>query len=109
MLEKDFCPHCLMEENDSFLFCLEYFLVKADQDKVILTGDANADGQVDVTDARLLLQAAVGKITLSQQQMVTTDIGGDGINLTDARLVLQHATGKIPRLPDRSCYRYLSK
>lgn len=104
-----YLPMDLLIEAEPFPFYLEYCLAMADQDNLILIGDVNADGQVDLTDARLLLKAAVGKITLDQRQKVMADIGGDGVNATDARLVLQYAVGKIPRLPDRSCYRVLLK
>ena len=59
------------------------------------TGDLNADNQINTTDARLLLQAAVDKLTLSDEQAAVADVNGDGVSdTTDARLVLQYAVGK---------------
>ena len=59
------------------------------------TGDLNADNQINTTDARLLLQAAVDKLTLSDEQASVADVNNDGVSdTTDARLVLQYAVGK---------------
>ena len=59
------------------------------------TGDLNADNQINTTDARLLLQTAVDKLTLSDEQATVADVNGDGVSdTTDARLVLQYAVGK---------------
>lgn len=60
------------------------------------TGDVDGDGDVDTTDARLTLQAAVGPIELTGAQTAAADIDGDGdVDTTDARLILQKAVGKI--------------
>lgn len=59
-------------------------------------GDVNGDGAVNTTDARLVLQYAVGKISDSDLDLSVADVNGDGqINTTDARLILQFAVGKI--------------
>ena len=59
------------------------------------TGDLNADNQINTTDARLLLQTAVDKLTLSDEQATVADVNNDGVSdTTDARLVLQYAVGK---------------
>lgn len=59
-------------------------------------GDLNGDGLVDTTDARLTLQATVGKLELDVGQVELTDVNGDyKIDTTDARLILQMAVGKI--------------
>ncbi len=62
----------------------------------IYAGDVNQDGVVDTTDARILLQAAVGKIYCSSDMRFFGDMDGNGkIETTDARLVLQTAVGKL--------------
>ncbi len=59
-------------------------------------GDVDKNGTVNSTDARLVLQYAVGKIGDSALFLATADVNGDGtINSTDARLILQFAVGKI--------------
>lgn len=64
------------------------------------TGDINGDGKIDTTDARLALQYAVGKITLTEAQQAVGDVNGDSkVDTTDARLILQKAVGKIDTFP----------
>lgn len=61
-------------------------------------GDLNADGVINTTDARLALQASVGKLTLSAEQAAAADVNQDqSANTTDARLILQYAVG-IPTI-----------
>ena len=63
-------------------------------------GDVDGNNTIDSTDARLVLQYAVGKIDESKLNTATADVDGDGaINSTDARLILQYAVGKITELP----------
>ena len=65
-----------------------------------LIGDVNVDGTVDTTDARLVLQHAVGKSVLKEEEQMMADVNGDGwVNTTDARLILQYAVGKIEAFP----------
>lgn len=59
-------------------------------------GDVNEDGKINSSDALLILQSAVGKITLSATQTLAADVNKDGkINSSDALKVLQYAVGKI--------------
>ena len=59
-------------------------------------GDVNNDGKINSSDALLILQSAVGKITLSATQTLAADVNKDGkINSSDALKVLQYAVGKI--------------
>ncbi|MBE6767351.1 MAG: hypothetical protein E7549_00390 [Ruminococcaceae bacterium] len=58
-------------------------------------GDVDGDGKVTSTDARLALQAAVGKVTLTEKQAIAADQNGDGtVDSTDARQILQRAVKK---------------
>ena len=68
--------------------------------KNVVIGDANGDGKVDTTDARLILQHAVGKIQLDIAILPQADADGNGeVDTTDARLVLQFAVNKISKFP----------
>ena len=61
----------------------------------LLKGDVDGNGTVDSTDARLALQAAVGKVTLTEKQKIAADMNDDGkVDSTDAREILQKAVDK---------------
>jgi hypothetical protein len=58
-------------------------------------GDVNFDGAVDSSDARIVLQAAVGKVTLSEKELAVADADESGeIDSSDARVILQVSVGK---------------
>ena len=64
-------------------------------ESAVTFGDVNGDNNIDSTDARLVLQYAVGKIsTLTVAEAADVD-GNNKIDSTDARLILQYAVGKI--------------
>ena len=59
-------------------------------------GDANRDLSVTVSDALLILQNSVGKITFNERQTTLCDVDGDSaVTVTDALLVLQKTVNKI--------------
>lgn len=59
-------------------------------------GDANRDLLVTVSDALLILQNSVGKITFNERQTTLCDVDGDSaVTVTDALLVLQKTVNKI--------------
>ena len=64
-------------------------------------GDADGDGKITSTDARLALQIAVNKIDRSSvSKPAALDVDGDGgVTSTDARLILQFSVGKIDAFP----------
>lgn len=63
-------------------------------------GDVDGDCTVTSTDARLVLQYAVGKVTEEDLNVALADVDSDGeITSTDARLILQKAVGKIDTFP----------
>jgi len=69
-----------------------------DPDSVMI-GDVNGNGKVDSTDARLVLQYAVKKIS-SLDALDAADVDGNGrVDSTDARLILQYAVRKITQFP----------
>ncbi|MCL2487699.1 MAG: extracellular solute-binding protein [Oscillospiraceae bacterium] len=62
-------------------------------------GDVNMDGDVTITDARLILQSLVGKILLTDEQKKLADVDLCGkAAISDARMVLQFIVGKISTL-----------
>lgn len=60
-----------------------------------LQGDVDSSGDITTTDARLMLQYAVGKVTEADVNTRLADVDGDGaVTTTDARLALQYTVGK---------------
>jgi hypothetical protein len=63
-------------------------------------GDVDGNNTIDSTDARLVLQYAVGKIDATALNTAVADVDGSGtVDSTDARLILQKAVGKIQKFP----------
>lgn len=61
-------------------------------------GDVDANGDISAADALLALQAATGKLKLTDTQQSTADVDEkDGVTSSDALLILQFATQKIRR------------
>ena len=59
-------------------------------------GDLDKNGKVETKDALTVLQAAVGKIQLDEEQTRLADVNEDGkVGTDDALQVLQMAVGKI--------------
>jgi len=53
-----------------------------------------------ITDARMVLQHLVGKITLTEEELDVADVDGDAkVTIADARLILQMLVGKIDEFP----------
>ncbi len=66
----------------------------------LLLGDANMDGRVDSTDARLALQYYAGLIAKDDIYFFFTDVTGERrVDSTDARLILQYYAGLIDEFP----------
>ncbi|MGI6265012.1 MAG: dockerin type I repeat-containing protein, partial [Acutalibacteraceae bacterium] len=61
-----------------------------------LEGDADGNGEITAADALMALQAATGKIDLTDAQKAAADVDGNGeVTAADALAILQFATGKI--------------
>jgi hypothetical protein len=57
-------------------------------------GDVNLDDAVDVQDVRLLLQAALGMITLTDAQLSTADLNEDGkVDMDDVSILAKYLIG----------------
>ena len=82
-------------------------LAKAETEKEealkVLAGDVDGNDKTDSTDARLVLQYAVGKIDDTALNTAVADVDGNGkVDSTDARMILQKAVGKIEIFPVES-------
>ena len=63
-------------------------------------GDLNADGDVNVADAILVLRSIVGLVSLEPYQALIADVNGDGnVNVGDAILILRYIVGLIQEFP----------
>ena len=66
----------------------------------IVYGDVDGDGEISSSDARLVLQYAVKKISGQALALSAADVSGDGtVDSTDARWILQAAVKKIDQFP----------
>ncbi|MGI6264097.1 MAG: metallophosphoesterase [Acutalibacteraceae bacterium] len=62
----------------------------------VILGDVDGESGVTAADALMALQAATGKIELTDTRATAADVDGVvGISAADALLILQFATGKI--------------
>lgn len=79
---------------------IERFPTLDSQPRTILMGDVDQTQSLTVSDARLVLQHAVDKITLTDESVLAADVNGDQtITVSDARLILQKAVNKIDQFP----------
>ena len=74
---------------------------KAFLDPVLLSevaskGDLNADGKVDIMDARKAKRAAMKEITLTESEFAAADLNGDGkVDIMEARKIKRAAMKEI--------------
>jgi len=69
----------------------------------IRLGHVSGGEKLSVTDARMVLQHLVGKITLDAEQLDIANVsGGTTLSVSDARLILQMLVGKITEFPRKS-------
>ena len=65
---------------------------------VVAFGDINGTGGITAEDARLVLQAFVGKISFTTEQNLKADVDGNGkIDAGDALDILKRSVGKIKK------------
>ena len=69
-------------------------------EKTYILGDVNGDGQVDTTDAKLVMQYDLGLVDKTALILVAADVNGDGnVDTTDAKLIMQLDLGLIDQFP----------
>lgn len=84
---------------------VNYLPFKTDGANFPLTGDPSLNGIIQAYDAALVLQHAVGLITLDNRQIIAADVSGNGsVTAYDASLILRYVIGFINYFPvwDRS-------
>lgn len=66
----------------------------------VLYGDVNADGEVNMDDAGLLIRYCSGLLELTEDQQAIADVNGDGtIDISDAGMLVQYCNGLIDSFP----------
>ncbi len=61
---------------------------------LVVVGDVNADGRATTVDARTIVKAVLGAVSLDEAQTLAADFdGNDTMNTTDVRAILQSITG----------------
>jgi hypothetical protein len=96
LLEKE---DATAEELQAALTALRTALIPQPEYDYTL-GDVDANGGVDSSDARMVLQAAVSKVTLDETQQLAADVDGDNkVDSSDARWILQYAVKKVTAFP----------
>ncbi len=66
----------------------------------ITYGDVDGDQKVTAADALEVLKSVVGKVTLTDEQIVKADVDGSGkVDAADALDILKKVVGKIDRFP----------
>ena len=62
----------------------------------VVLGDFNGDGQIDTTDAKLIMQYDLGLLDADELSLMASDVNSDGVvDTTDAKLVMQFDIGLI--------------
>ena len=65
----------------------------------ITYGDIDGDGDLDMTDASLVMQYVNGS-EMTEKQIAASDVDGDGdVDMTDVSLILQYVNGMITKFP----------
>ena len=78
----------------ALVFAVQTFVVTVAAVLAQACGDLNSDGAVNVSDAIITLQIAVGLVELTPALQIVGDLNhGGAINVSDAIMILQHIVG----------------
>ncbi|MBQ7549078.1 MAG: dockerin type I repeat-containing protein, partial [Clostridia bacterium] len=86
-------------ENGYIVFKTDHFSDWAIvQHADITIGDVNGDGNINSSDALMVLQHSVGLETLTGDRFTAADVNRDTvINSSDALMILQYSVGNISK------------
>jgi len=80
--------------NGAAWYCISDINSDINKENNNLKGDANLDKEVNLADAKIVLQAALGVTKLSGQEQINADVNDDGkVDLKDAKIVLKTSLG----------------
>ncbi|MGI6264334.1 MAG: GDSL-type esterase/lipase family protein [Acutalibacteraceae bacterium] len=89
-------PYASQESVDGMIDELRAAAAALETAPAYTAGDVDESGTVTAADALMALQAATGKIELTDAQTLAADVDGNpGVSASDALMILQFATGKI--------------
>ncbi len=60
---------------------------------IVVLGDVDGDGEINVADARLALRQAVSLENLNGVYLFAGKVGGDSVGVSEARKILRAAVG----------------
>ena len=94
--------HCTESGGDSLI--VDQFEVWGREGETpvepVIIGDVDGDGEVDVSDALLLMRCVMGLEELDDEQLAQADVDGDGeVTMTDCLLIQRYAMGIIGSFP----------
>ena len=61
--------------------------------EIVVLGDVDGDGEINVADARLALRQAVSLENLNGVYLFAGKVGGDSVGVSEARKILRAAVG----------------
>ncbi len=61
--------------------------------EIVILGDVDGDGEINVADARLALRQAVSLENLNGVYLFAGKVGGDSVGVSEARKILRAAVG----------------
>lgn len=84
------------EEMYEYVSAWYEILAAEEGQQPVVPGDANGDGDLDVTDALIALRYSMGLLLLGEEALSACDVDHDGsVAVTDALMILRRAMGII--------------
>lgn len=106
--QNDITVHCSKDDTDLQVFLDNYKIKTEFIENEQLCGDANCDGQIDMADVVLIMQALANpnkydengraEIHLTTNGKSNADINGDGLTVKDAQIIQKYLLKIVPVL-----------
>ncbi|MGN0502828.1 MAG: C1 family peptidase [Ruminococcus sp.] len=87
------------QDNSTYVYPQEK-LSSASTNRVVMYGDVNFDGRINVSDSTLVQKYVSDLVDFNTEQIIAADVDGDGrISVYDANLISKYSTGIIEVFP----------
>lgn len=87
------------QEGSSYVFPEQKTSTKSTH-KVVIYGDVNCDGNIDIKDSTLIQKYVVGMVEFNDEQFVAADVNGDGtVSVLDSDLINKYNLELIDKFP----------